>query len=162
MYIHYSFPFFSGPPRLVRLGEYDRSTQSDNTPVVDIDVAQAIPHPSYIKTEKYNDIGLIQMIRSVQFNQWIRPACLPETYSTGTEKAIATGWGKTDYRSEGADILMKVVLELYPDDECRHLYYAESHSSQLKNGIVAHTQFCAGSRIAKKDVCQVSACKSFD
>lgn len=125
--------------------------------MVDVDVEQAIPHPAYKKTEKYNDIGLIKMARSVQFNQYIRPACLPETYNTGTEKAIATGWGKTDYRSQGSEILMKVVLELYPDDECRQLFYAESHSSQLKNGIVAQTQFCAGSRIARKDVCQVRA-----
>lgn len=148
--------FFRGPPRLVRLGEYDRSRQSDNAAVVDIDVERAIPHPAYKKTEKYNDIGLIQMARSVEFNQYIRPACLPEMYSTGTEKAIATGWGRTDYRSQGSEILMKVVLELYSDDECRQLYYAESHSSQLKNGIDVQTQFCAGSRIAKKDVCQVS------
>lgn len=97
------------------------------------------------------------MARSVEFNQFIRPACLPETYGTGAETAVATGWGRTDYRSQGSDILMKVVLELYPDDECRQLYYAESHSSQLKYGIDVQTQFCAGSRIAKKDVCQVSA-----
>lgn len=129
--------------------------------MVDIDVAQAIPHPAYVKTEKYNDIGLIRMAHSVQFNQYVRPACLPETYNTGTQKAIATGWGKTDYKSGGSDVLMKVVLELYPDDECRQLFIAQSHSTQLKNGIVAQTQFCAGSRTEKKDVCQVNAWKLF-
>lgn len=100
------------------------------------------------------------MVRSVQFNEYIRPACLAETYSTGTMKAIATGWGKTDYKSESSDILMKVILELYPDDECRQFFLAESHSSQLRNGIDARTQFCAGSRNAKKDVCQVRAFNS--
>lgn len=100
------------------------------------------------------------MVHSVQFNQYIRPACLPEAFTTGTAKAIATGWGKTDYKAQGSDILMKVVLELYSDDECRELFAAESHSSQLKNGIIARTQFCAGSRFERKDVCQVSSFQS--
>lgn len=151
---------FSGPPKLVRLGEHDRSTDTDNAPIVDIDVAQAIPHPAYVKSKKYNDIGLIQMARSVQFNEYIRPACLPETFYTGTQRAIATGWGKTSAQNSlGSDVLMKVVLDLYSDDECRRQFEAESQSMQLNDGIVTHTQLCAGSRSPdeKKDVCQVSA-----
>lgn len=125
-------------------------------------MAQAIHHPGYVKPKKYNDIGLIRMARSVKFNEYIRPACLPEMFSTGTQRAIATGWGKTDAsESRGSDILMKVGLDLYSDDECRQQYADHSLLEPLSDGIVAETQFCAGSREEKKDVCQVSARKLF-
>lgn len=146
------FDVASGPPRLVRLGEYNR-----NAPFVGIGVEQAIPHRAFKKTEYYNDIGLIRLTRSVQFNEFIRPACLPETYGMGTEKAIATGWEKTDCKSDGSDILMKIVLELYPDEGCRQLLLAEPSSSRLKDGIVARTQFCADTREENDSSCHVSS-----
>lgn len=151
----------SGPPKLIRLGEYDRSTTTDDASVADIDVEQSYPHPSYSSTENYNDIALIKMIRAAQFNHYVRPACLADTYIPEKPKAIATGWGKIGYRSADSDVLMKVVLELYNDDECQQHYPLELRSSKLSRGIEARTQLCAGSRIERRDVCQVSASNAF-
>lgn len=96
------------------------------------------------------------MVRSVEFNEYIRPACLPETYETGTQNGIATGWGRTEVNSKQSDILMKVILELYSDTECRNGFLLESRKNQLRDGIAVESQFCAGSRTERKDVCQVS------
>lgn len=142
----------SGPPVTVRLGEYDKSAPSPG--VQDISIAEYIPYPSYRRITKYNDIGLIKLSRPVQFSEYIRPACLPEEYSTNTLKAVATGWGRTDVFNATSDILQKVILDLYNDQECRNSFIAESRKHDLRNGIVSDTQFCAGSRNERKDVCQ--------
>lgn len=144
--------FFSGPPVKVRLGEYDKSQPSPE--VQDISVAEYIPYPEYRRISKYDDIGLIKLSRPVKFNEYIRPACLPEEYGTGTQKAVATGWGRTDVYNSGSDVLQKVILDLYNDQECRTGFEAESKRHDLRNGIIARTQFCAGSRTERKDVCQ--------
>lgn len=123
---------------------------------MDVAIAETIVYSEYKKLEKYNDIGLVRIIKRAKFSKYIFPACLPETYNTDTENAIETGWGKTGYRSKDSNILIEVDLELYSDDECRQLYVDQSQSSQLRRGIDAQTQFCAGSRTEQKDACQVS------
>lgn len=140
---------------MIRLGEYNQTSTSGRTAVVDIEVDEAIPHPNYKKTEKYDDIGLIRMKQPVQFSEFIRPACLSETSGRELREAIATGWGKTSYKSKGSDILMKVQLEMFSDSECRQQFIMESNTATFRNGINAQTQFCAGSRDKLKDVCQV-------
>lgn len=137
---------------VVRLGEYNKSNSSAS--VIDIHVDEYIPYPSYLRTTKYDDIGLIKLSRPVTFNEHIRPACMPETYETNTRNAVATGWGRTGLNNSPSDILQKVILELYTDTECRNGFVAESRKHDLRNGIVSQTQFCAGSRTEKKDVCQ--------
>lgn len=63
----------------------------------DFDVIKTIKHPKYHGQSKYNDIALLQLDRSVEFNAYIRPACLNTVLKIPNKKAIASGFGKTSY-----------------------------------------------------------------
>lgn len=136
------------------LGEHDLKSDRNDRPLR-VDIAETIPHPQFRRAKKYYDIGLVRMATQITFNKFMRPACLPETYSANKEHAIASGWGKTDYRGPTSDVLMKVVLELFSADECSATYINESRTTQLQHGILHDQQFCAGSHTEKKDTCQV-------
>lgn len=143
------------------LGEHNLSNDRNDRPLR-IDIAEKIPHPQFKRAAKYYDIALVRLANRIAINPLIRPACLPEGYETDTEKAIATGWGRTDFRGPGSDILQKVILELFTDDECNATYLSESRTTQLRYGILREQQFCAGSHTEKKDTCQVIlACHRF-
>lgn len=120
-----------------------------------MDIAEKIPHPQFKRAAKYYDIALVRMAIRVTFTRFYRPACLPEGYNTGTSHALATGWGRTDYRGSSSQVLMKVVLELFTEDECNATYLDAAKTTQLRYGILPEQQFCAGSHTEKKDTCQV-------
>lgn len=63
--------------------------------------------------------------------------------------------GRTDYRGSTSEVLMKVVLELFTEDECNATYLDAARTTQLRYGILPAQQFCAGSHTEKKDTCQV-------
>lgn len=93
----------------VRLGEYD--TKSDNDcveqdcadPVVNVRIAEKIPHESYDPASKNqaNDIALLRLERTVTFTDFIKPICLPRSQNlrsadlTGIALSVS-GWGKTE------------------------------------------------------------------
>lgn len=58
----------------MRLGELDLSTRNTSN---DIDIKHLIRHPEYNSKTHENDIALIELNRSVNFDKiFIRPACL--------------------------------------------------------------------------------------
>lgn len=136
------------------LGEHDLSNDKIDRPLR-VEIAEKIPHPEFKRSAKYFDIALIRMAIRVTFNPYRRPACLPYGYGTGTEKAIASGWGRTDFRGSSSQVLQKVVLELFTDVECNTTYLDAARTTQLRHGILPAQQFCAGSHTEKKDTCQV-------
>lgn len=92
----------------MRLGEWDLNTEKDcqfeiycSDPVLDVPVAQIIPHETYLPKSKENDIALIRLSTSVKYTKWINPICLP--FGENVRKVqldeagfIASGWGKTE------------------------------------------------------------------
>jgi hypothetical protein len=62
------------------------------------------PHPRFSFETNSHDIALIGLPRSVQFNEYIQPACLPKEIvgrpSEGDECTVI-GWGK---KSEGGQL----------------------------------------------------------
>lgn len=93
----------------VRLGEWDLDQEQDcsddlcSDPVVDIPVAEVIPHENYIPNslaQEY-DIALIRLSRPVNFTDWIRPICLPVGHGVRNKvydrvPLEVSGWGKTE------------------------------------------------------------------
>lgn len=59
-------------------------------------------HPDYDSNSrnKYHDIALIQIERSPEFSDFLRPICLPEPElengATEGNKLSVSGWGRTD------------------------------------------------------------------
>ncbi|XP_067000881.2 venom protease [Anabrus simplex] len=142
-----------GPPVSVRLGELNLNRQDDDARLQDFPVSSTQTHPDYKPPAKYNDIGLIRLNRSVQFSDFIRPACLYPEDSFYVNKTLATGWGRTRYDQEQSEILLKVGLDIISNDQCDKLYHSSKGTVTLSQGI-APTMLCAGELRGGKDTCQ--------
>lgn len=127
----------------------------DDADPIQLKIIERIKHPNYKLPSKYHDIALFKLERRITFNQYIRPACLPEYNEPQTANVIASGWGLTDYKGISSKNLLKVVLEVYTHDEC-NITYVNDINRALVDGIRDESQLCAGSHTERKDTCQVS------
>lgn len=148
--------FWRGTPKYVLLGEHDlRNDTEEERPPFQIEISETFAHPQYERLVKYYDIGLIRIPVRIAFTRFIRPACLPDSYETGTRFAVAAGWGRTEFQGPTSKVLLKVTLELYNERECNASYADVARTTQLHNGIIPSQQFCAGSHTQRRDTCQV-------
>lgn len=143
-----------GAAKHVMLGELNRAAKDENAQPRQFQIVDMIKHPAYKAPHKYNDIALIRLNESVTFNQYIRPACLPEIPAAESGRAIACGWGKIDFNQPVSDTLRKTGLELFTNVECNTLYKSQSNR-YISRGILNDTQLCAGSHNGRNDTCQV-------
>lgn len=89
----------------------------------------------------------------MRFTKFIRPACLYSKNRIAQSKAIATGWGKTDYlAADTNNRLLKVVLNIYDNKECSETY---KRNKNLPDGIRPN-MLCAGELKGGRDTCQVT------
>lgn len=131
----------------------DLAKIDDGSEYVDYSIQRIIVHPQYRYPQKYNDIALIRLRQSVRFMKFIRPACLYTKNHIPQTKAIATGWGKTDYLAgDTNNRLLKVVLNIYDNHECRETY---KRNKNLPDGIQP-SMLCAGELKGGRDTCQVN------
>lgn len=140
---------FSGPAEIALLGVTDLNERDERQ---SIKISERIRHPNYKLPAKYNDIALFRLEKKVTLSPHTRPACLADSFEPGTDRAIATGWGKTE-REKNSDVLLKVVLDWIPYNECNASFrlYLSRH---IANGIIEQTQICAGLRDKIGDTCQ--------
>ncbi|KRZ73363.1 Plasminogen [Trichinella papuae] len=106
-----------------------------------INVAKYITHNFF--HEKKNDVAVLRLSRSVDFNDKIQPICLPETADEmpdeHTECFIA-GWGITNERSKNTKLNMvsvKIDQSIFCDNE--------NYENEM---------FCAGNLSGHKDACK--------
>ena len=91
------------------MGEWDQAKDHDceedecSDDVMDIPVAEQIPHDEYAPGSKQqqNDIALLRLQRKVNFSYWVKPICLPvASHQRGKnfnhESLEVSGWGKTE------------------------------------------------------------------
>lgn len=84
-------------PSIVRLGEHDLSSHDRGSPEIDVAIERFIRHEQYNKESRENDIGLIKLIRDVEFSEWIRPACIAQPAAQLSPRCVALGWGEYTY-----------------------------------------------------------------
>lgn len=93
------------------------------------------------------------MDRNVEFNFFIAPICLPTKFDVPDQNLIATGWGSTGFSKPQTDWLKHIELQQFSYEQCNKSY--ESFKGpELKYGILAESQFCAGSTIEDQDTCR--------
>jgi secreted trypsin-like serine protease len=146
----------------VRLGEWNLDTKKDcdssvngnedcvDKPVQDIPIQEIIPHPDYSNADsKYkNDIALIRLVYECDYNDFVKPICLPltdqlrHTNLDGMPLTVA-GWGQTSKTMLQSNIKLKVNVNFVPLDTCRMVYPNQSLSTK---------QLCAGG-VKGKDNC---------
>ncbi|XP_055384475.1 serine protease snake-like [Condylostylus longicornis] len=136
-----------GPPRIVRVGELNIKSDTDDAAPQDFNVQQMINHPNYKAKLRINDIALIQLAGTVKFDRFKRPACLASSFDWPKTYAWATGWGVNNTDDTiGTAHLQKVKLDKFSEDICKSKYptYSIKYSEQV----------CVGSNTKEVDTCQ--------
>ncbi|XP_023220733.1 complement factor B-like isoform X1 [Centruroides sculpturatus] len=126
-----------------------------------IRIEKYIFHPQYIKKTHHNDIALVKLGRQAEFNMFVRPICLPPTFSKlpkdsqlyrEGERAVAIGWGYDKPVAEVKEYLQpishlkRVKLPIQNDITCKNSL----------NGKYDFTDrmFCAGKGKGDEDTCK--------
>lgn len=115
-------------PVIVRLGDHNISSTDDRVQELDVEIKKFIAHEKFDNVKKVNDIALIELEKTVIFTDKIRPACLlqDDDEVVPKMKVIAAGWGDTvaDVNIyKDSDVLMKVELEITPQDDCKRSWW---------------------------------------
>ncbi|KAH8311014.1 hypothetical protein KR044_003877 [Drosophila immigrans] len=137
----------NGAVNVVRLGELDFATETDDAEPEDFGVLNATEHPGFNSRELYNDIAILELDREVNFTAYKHPACLPFEDGSRQDNFIAIGWGHQKFAGKQSTMLRKVNLNNFAT-RCE----SASEIEELPNGFDANTQLCVGSS-EKKDTC---------
>ena len=144
---HCSFGSDLGAAAYAKIGDVRRGINTKNTLLVLI--MERIKHPDYKRDFIDHDIMLFKLQKSVEFNDWIRPICLPHI-NEKVKRAVVTGWGTTGFGEDLSKNLLKVTLEIFNQTDCQSKY---SQTGPTKNAIDEATKICAGSYLDNKDSC---------
>ena len=119
-------------------------------------VRRIIKHPDFNKMfHLNNDIALILLDESVDFNQYLRPICLPEANlklgPDNSKDCVVVGFGKSKFAQDAnyLHVAHFVNVPIISRSVCS-AWYAEQEVS-LSEGML-----CAGYSEGKRDACQVS------
>ena len=132
----------------VRLGEHNFNEASDDRR--EFAVARFIEHPKYQHFGSHpNDIALIELAKTVTFNRFISPICLPpagESLPRNGESPIVAGWGHTSFQGTASRVLLEADLSVTNLADCQNKYRPVN---------ITRSQICAADPMGKKDACQV-------
>jgi hypothetical protein len=142
----------------VRLGEWNLRTNPDcdqsflpksvcAPPAIDMRIAQTIVHENFLpfSTNQQNDIAMLNLEQNVEFNDFVRPICLPLpsrfTQEFNDIPLIVAGFGKTE-NSDSSKIKLKTEIRGLSNANCQSLY-------SLSRQKIAPTQMCALGEVGK-------------
>ncbi|EDV91600.1 serine protease grass [Drosophila grimshawi] len=132
----------------IRLGEHRISTEKDcrrlgrrekcAPPVLDVGIEKMILHEKYDTRRITNDIALLRLNKTVEFQKHIKPICLPindelKGQSETMSNYFVTGWGTTE-KGSASDVLLQASVPIQSRSTCSQAYRRE----------VLHTQLCVG------------------
>ncbi|KAK3588525.1 hypothetical protein CHS0354_014235 [Potamilus streckersoni] len=130
---------------VVRAGDYNNKVYDDHEQEFKIDVL--ITHERYDDDTVDYDIALIKIRpqdgRGIVFNDYVQPACLPESnteYEAGM-KCHISGWGKMF--DAYPNILQSAIIPIISESVCKHVYKEE----------LTPRMFCAGYLSGRVDSC---------
>ncbi|XP_049289233.1 phenoloxidase-activating factor 2-like isoform X2 [Anopheles funestus] len=105
---------------VARFGEWDISTTHEPFPQQEISVKDIIKHPAYVHNPIQNDIALLLLVEHVQYQQHIRPICLPQPDDQFVgERCISIGWGVQ--RGAYANVMKKITLPVIEHRSCNRM-----------------------------------------
>lgn len=117
-------------------------------------VRKIIKHPEFNQESLFNaDIALILMEESVEFNQYLRPICLPRANlklgPDSSKDCVVVGFGKSKFSQE-ANYLHVAHFVNVPI--VRHSICSSWYAEQFVN--LTEGMICAGYAEGKRDACQ--------
>ncbi|XP_077694944.1 transmembrane protease serine 12-like isoform X2 [Eretmochelys imbricata] len=141
----------------VVIGLHDISRPERHT--VKSSVREIFVHSEFRIQTFENDIALFKLYKSVNYNDYIQPICLPFVHIhlniNNQTECFISGWGSIAEKGEGSPILQEAPVDIIPSDICNGFeWYA---------GMINNNMFCAGLESGGIDSCQVrlefSICK---
>merc|ERR1712055_122051 len=83
-------------------------------------------HPQWNTQDLSNDLALIELPSPIDFNDYIKPSCLPSTGDTADEDELVTctGWGKPSDSAGGISPVLRMVedLPIISNSDCNAVY----------------------------------------
>nr|BAR45616.1 complement factor B-1 [Scolopendra japonica] len=130
-------------------------------------------HQEYDSKSYGNDIALLKVDKSIVFDIYTSPICLPpsmndipeksEMYSSKSE-AYVVGWGNTEVadlsssqKQKNSDILLQLKLPLHDDKICKQKvnFKASQAGKEITHYLTpSPNSLCAGTGEGKQDACQ--------
>lgn len=113
-------------------------------------VERIVEHPRYnVETQEY-DIALLKLSQPLVLDGvTVSPICLPPYFTKFSGNCVVAGWGNTREDGDSSDVLMKVVVPIISDEECRNNYRAIGYTGPISDNMI-----CAGYGSGGKDACQ--------
>merc|ERR1712029_1001418 len=109
-----------------------------------VEIQKRIRHPDYDSSTVDNDVCVLHLADSLEFNDAVGPVTLDRTGGqTEPEDFIVTGWGTLSSGGSLPSILQKVTVPFVDEETCKDAY----GSSSITDGMI-----CAGRK--GKDSCQ--------
>ncbi|KAK9891809.1 hypothetical protein WA026_016604 [Henosepilachna vigintioctopunctata] len=143
---HCSFSPEYGIPIKIRIGTTFMKSEKHSQ---ERKIVEILKHPH--REGFYHDIALLRLEYMIDFNIYVRPACL-SIQDLGAITATATGFGVTDFSSTTMNqYLMKTTLTIYPYDNCMKIYEGLIED-ELPKGLLP-SQLCAGDPKGRSDTC---------
>lgn len=75
-------------------------------------------HPHYNDPDYYNDIALIRVNETIEFDESTQPVGLGEHPLQEGDELVLTGWGSTELYGETPDNLQMLTVKFVPNDIC--------------------------------------------
>jgi len=127
------------------LGEFDKANKEEQE--VSIRTKKIIMHPQYDPQSLDYDIALLKLEAPLDFNVYIRPVCLPGSYTKFDERSTCyvTGFGRTQQGGELAGMLRMAKVPLVSKETCEAAYGKEKITDRM---------ICAGFPKGGIDACQ--------
>lgn len=133
----------------VYVGVHDITKRHWDSNVQIISSAEIIAHPKFNWKTYDSDIALVRLRWRVNITNFVRPACLPNSYQRrlvrpGT-KGVMLGWGVTETKKPAAK-LREAFIPVVNHKSCKKSYENETWP-------VTSNMLCAGLKVQSKDSC---------
>ncbi|RWS04725.1 atrial natriuretic peptide-converting enzyme-like protein, partial [Dinothrombium tinctorium] len=115
-------------------------------------ISAVIKHHSFNSANLYaNDIALLFLEKEIDFDDFLRPVCLPskKTILEPSTECTVIGWGKPKHGDDAdyLNVIHEVKVPIINHSLCAQWYTVQDVS-------LAETMLCAGYAEGKKDACQ--------
>ena len=105
----------------------------DGSPIgQDIFVQEIIIHPNWHPPTDRNNIAILKLATSLQFNSNVQPACLPDILFT-PDKGLISGWGynKLTYNGSYSTMLKFLRVNVFNHEKCNEAWRANAIAENL-------------------------------
>lgn len=130
--------------KYIKVGDVHTGQPNNNT--FTYTIVEMILHPLHSERIIDHDIALFKLDRNVEFNDFVRPICLPSK-NEEPKLVIATGWGRLGPGENKSINLKKITMEVFTQPDCQAKFEI---SRATINRIDYETKICGGSLTEKR------------